>query len=76
MIEKTSVLRKEIEQIWHSDDLQSNKLRLKALMSQVKMKSKLYKNRLLMEIDKTNFKDDLDRLAANCLLKYEGHGVI
>ena len=76
MRDKTSVIRNVIEEIWHSDDLESSKLRLISLLKQLKMKSNYEKNRLILNVNKTRFKTDLDRLAANCMLKFEGHGVI
>jgi len=76
MRDKTSVIRDVIEEIWHSDDLESSKLRLISLLKELKMKSNYEKNRLILNVNKTRFKTDLDRLAANCLLKFEGHGVI
>lgn len=76
MRDKTSVIRNVIEEIWHSDDLESSKLRLISLLKELKMKSNYEKNRLILNVNKTRFKTDLDRLAANCMLKFEGHGVI
>lgn len=76
MRDKTSVIRDVIEEIWHSDDLESSKLRLISLLKELKMKSNYEKNRLILNVNKTRFKTDLDRLAANCMLKFEGHGVI
>ena len=76
MRDKTSVIRDVIEEIWHSDDLESSKLRLISLLRELKMKNNYEKNRLILNVNKTRFKTDLDKLAANCMLKFEGHGVI
>jgi len=76
MREKTSILRDEIETIWQCEDLDTKKDRLAKLMNSVHFNTVLQKKRLLLDIYKTRFNTELDRLAANCLLKFEGHGVI
>ena len=76
MTEKTSILRDEIETICQCEDLDTKKERLAKLMNSVNFNTVLQKKRLLLDIYKTRFNTELDRLAANCLLKFEGHGVI
>lgn len=73
---KKSVLREVIEDIWNTYSLNEGKIKLRDLMSNVKMRSEEKKLILLNDIGNCSSKDDLDYLAANCMLKFEGHGLI
>ena len=75
-IKKTSILRKTIEAIWESIDLNESKIKLRDLMSSQIMNSELKKRRLLMDIGNCQSKQKLDEIATNCMLKFEGMGVI
>lgn len=76
MNNKTSVIRAIVEDIWNTDSLNEGKIKLRELMSNVKMISELNKRRLLLDIGNCQSKDKLNQIAANCMLKFEGHGVI
>ena len=73
---KKSVIRAAIEDIWNTDSLNEGKIKLRELMSNVKMRSEEKKLILLNDIGKCSSKDRLNYLAANCMLKFEGHGLI
>ena len=75
-IKKTSILRKTIEAIWESIDLNESKIKLRDLMSSQIMNSELKKRRLLLDIGNCHSKQKLDEIATNCMLKFEGMGVI
>ena len=76
MNNKTSEIREVVEDIWNTDSLNEGKIRLRELMSNIKIISEMNKRRLLFEIGKCQTKDKLNDIAKNCMLKYEGHGVI
>ena len=76
VMNKTSILRKTIEAIWASIDLNESKLKLRDLMSSQIMNSELKKRRLLMDIGNCQSKQKLDEIATNCMLQFEGMGVI
>ena len=76
MNNKTSVITAVIEDIWHTDSLNEAKIKLRELMSNVKMISEMQKRRLLLDIGNCQSKEKLDQIATNCMLKFEGHGVI
>lgn len=73
---KKSVIRAIIEDIWNTDSLNEGKIKLRELMTNVKMRSELNKKKLLLDIGNCSSKDSLNYLAANCMLKFEGHGLI
>jgi hypothetical protein len=75
-MKKTSILRKTIEDIWESVDLNESKIKLRDLMSAQIMNSELKKRRLLMDIGNCQSKQKLNEIATNCMLKFEGMGVI
>ena len=76
MNNKTSVIREVVEDIWNTDSLNEGKIRLRELMSNIKMISEMSKRRLLLDIGNCQSKDKLNDIAKNCMLKFEGHGVI
>lgn len=76
MSNKTSVIREVVENIWNTDSFNEGKIRLRELMSNVKIISDMNKRRLLFEIDNCQTKYELNDIAKNCMLKFEGHGVI
>ena len=71
-----SVIREIIEDFWHTSSLNEGKIKLRELMSNVKMISEMQKRRLLLDIGNCQSKEKLDQIATNCMLKFEGHGVI
>ena len=73
---KKSVIRAYIEEIWNTDSLNEGKIKLRELLSKVKMKSEHHKKKLLLDIGNCSSKDRLNYLAANCMLKFEGLGLI
>ena len=73
---KKSVIRAIIEDIWNTDSLNEGKIKLRELMTNVKMRSEHNKKKLLLDIGNCSSKDRLNYLAANCMLKFEGHGLI
>ena len=76
MKNQPSVIRAVIEDIWNTDSLNQAKIKLIELMSNVKMISEMQKRRLLLDIGNCQSKEKLDQIATNCMLKFEGHGVI
>ena len=73
---KKSVIRDIIEDIWNIDSLNEGKIKLRELMSNVKMRSNYHKKKLLLDIGNCKSKEKLNDLAHNCMQKFEGNGVI
>lgn len=73
---KESVIRAIIEDIWNTDSLNEGKIKLRELMTNVKMRSNYHKKKLLLNIGNCKSKENLNFLAHNCMQKFEGNGVI
>ena len=73
---KRSVIRAIIEDIWNTDSLNEGKIKLRELMSNVKMRSNYKKKKLLFDIGNCKSKEDLGFIAHNCMQMFEGNGVI
>jgi hypothetical protein len=76
MNNKTSVIRPVIEDIWQTNSLNEAKIKLRELMSNVTIIGEMQKRRLLLDIGNCQSKEKLDQIATNCMLKFEGLGVI
>jgi|ETNvirnome_6_100_1030635.scaffolds.fasta_scaffold120409_2 hypothetical protein len=76
MNNKTSVIRPVIEDIWQTNSLNEAKIKFRELMSNVTIIGEMQKRRLLLDIGNCQSKEKLDQIATNCMLKFEGLGVI
>ena len=76
MNNKTSILRPLIEGIWAIDSLNEKKIRLHEIVSDLNIPNKMKKRRTLLDIGNCQSKEKLDQIAKNCMLKFEGLGVI